>query len=196
MSKWSFVIPLIVLGPLVGACASASAKTVPAERPALVVPPPPPRVVETAPAPDPVPEPVADLPPPPAPIKPARPSRETTSRQQTVTPAEPKTGETVNPEPTPPPAAPAPPQPPLQLRTPQTADSTEAERAIRATMDRANSSLGAVNFNRLSNERKKAYNDAKLYLQQAEDALKQGNFVYGQNIANKAETLARELAGK
>jgi phage shock protein A len=53
-----------------------------------------------------------------------------------------------------------------------------------------------VNFNRLSNERKKAYNDAKMYLQQAEDALKQGNFVFAQNIANKAESLARELAGK
>ena len=196
MSKWSFLIPLILLGPLVGACASASAKTVPAERPALVVPPPPPRVVEPAPAPDPVPEPVADLPPPPPPIKSTRPARETTTRQQTATPAEPKPGETVNPEPPAAPAAPAPQQPPPQLRPPQTADSNEAERAIRATVERAKSSLGVVNFDRLSNERKKAYNDAKLYLQQAEDAVKQGNFVYGQNIANKAETLARELAGK
>ena len=48
----------------------------------------------------------------------------------------------------------------------------------------------------MNNERKKAYNDAKLFIQQAEDAIKQGNFVFAQGMANKAETLARELAGK
>ena len=52
------------------------------------------------------------------------------------------------------------------------------------------------NFGPLSNERKKAYNDAKLFLQQAEEALKQGNFAFAQGVATKAETLARELAGR
>jgi len=48
----------------------------------------------------------------------------------------------------------------------------------------------------LSNERKKAYKDAQLFLQQAEDALKDGNIVLAQAVATKAETLARELAGR
>lgn len=194
MTRWQFVIPLIVLAPLAAGCASASAKTAPAERPALMVPPPPPRVVEQAPAPDPVPEPVADLPPVPQPPRSTRPTRENTARQQPAAPAEPK-GSEVPPEPAAPAPAPTPQKAP-QLSTPQTADSNEAERAIRATAERANGSLRSVNFNQLSNERKKAYNDAKMYLQQAEEALKQGNFVFAQNIANKAETLARELAGK
>jgi len=53
-----------------------------------------------------------------------------------------------------------------------------------------------VNFAILSNERKKAYNDAKLLLQQAEDALKQGTLALAQAAATKGETLARELAGR
>jgi hypothetical protein len=48
----------------------------------------------------------------------------------------------------------------------------------------------------LSDVRKKAYNDAKLLLQQAEDALKEGNLAFAQGVASKAETLAKELAGR
>ena len=44
--------------------------------------------------------------------------------------------------------------------------------------------------------RKTAYNDAKLLLEQADDALKEGNMAYAQGLANKAETLAKELAGR
>src|SRR5262249_13243325 len=55
------VAPLIVLAPLigVGACVSASARSKPAE-PALIIPPPPPHVVPITP--EPVLEPVADVP--------------------------------------------------------------------------------------------------------------------------------------
>ena len=87
-------------------------------------------------------------------------------------------------------------QPAPQLRTPQTADTTEAERNVRTTIDRANKSLGGVNYAPLNNDRKKAYNDAKMFIQEAEEALKRGNFVFAQGVATKAETLARELAGK
>ena len=83
-----------------------------------------------------------------------------------------------------------------QLRTPQTADGTEAERTVRATLERAKRLLGTVNYNPLSNERKKAYNDAKAFIQQAEDALKQSNYVFAQSLSTKAETLAIELAGR
>jgi outer membrane biosynthesis protein TonB len=194
MRKLLFIISLVGLAASMAACASVSAKTNPAERPPLSVPPPPPRVIEPAPQPDPVPEPVADLPPPPAPSKPSRLTRETGPKQEPAKPAETKSGETTPTEP----PAPAPPvgQPAPQLRTLQTADSNEAEKNVRLTIDRATKSLAGVNYQPLNNERKKAYNDAKMFIQQAEEALKQGKFDFAQGVATKAETLARELAGK
>ena len=47
----------------------------------------------------------------------------------------------------------------------------------------------------LTNLRKKAYNDAKRFMDQAEEALKEGNLAFAQGVANKADTLAKELAG-
>jgi hypothetical protein len=67
---------------------------------------------------------------------------------------------------------------------------------VRTTIDSARGILNGVNFGPLSTARKKAYNDAKLFLQEAEEALKEGNLAYAQGVANKAETLAKELAGR
>ncbi|HTI36702.1 MAG TPA: hypothetical protein VL484_04010 [Vicinamibacterales bacterium] len=183
----------IVLVPLVGACASASAKTKPVELPPLAVPPPPPRVIEPVPAPEPGPEPVADLPPAPA-NHPVR-------QQPKETKEQPKAPETKPPADTPPaqpdtpPPAPVP-QPPAQLRTPATANDTEAENGIRGAIERGRNLLSVVNYAALSNERKKAYNDAKMLLDQAESALKQGNYTFAQGVASKGETLAHDLAGR
>jgi outer membrane biosynthesis protein TonB len=193
MRKLLLIISLVGVALLMAACASASAKAKPADRPPLSVPPPPARMIEPAPQPDPVPEPVPELPAAPVPTRTSRPPRDT-PRQEPAKPPETKSGEATVPEP---PAAAAPaPQPPPQLRTPQTADSGEAEKNVRSTIDRATKLLGGVNYAPLNNERKKAYNDAKMFIKQAEDASKQGNFMAAQGAANKAETLARELAGK
>jgi len=189
MKRLLLGVPLLGWLALASACATHVKAKAPIERPNLDVPPPPPRVVEPAPVPDTTPEPVPDLPPVPAPAKP-RP-------QPRPQPAEPKAD--AKPEQTPAESgtsAPMPPPNPPQLRTPQTADGTEAEKTVRTTIDRARNVLNTVNFNPLSNERKKAYNDAKAFIQQAEDAAKQGNYVFAQSLANKAETLATELAGK
>jgi outer membrane biosynthesis protein TonB len=189
MKRLLLGVPLLGWLALASACATHVKAKAPIERPNLDVPPPPPRVVEPAPVPDTTPEPVPDLPPAPAPAKP-RP-------QPRPQPAEPKAD--AKPEQTPAESgtsAPMPPANPPQLRTPQTADGTEAEKTVRTTIDRARNVLNTVNFNPLSNERKKAYNDAKAFIQQAEDAAKQGNYVFAQSLANKAETLATELAGK
>jgi outer membrane biosynthesis protein TonB len=179
------------LSPLVWGCTTLQAKKAPVERPALEVPPPPPRIVEPAPAPEPPPEPVPDLPPPSAaPPKPRPQPRPPTTEPK---PEPPK------PEPPPPDTTAAPPAAPPQvpqLRTPQTADGAEAEKNVRATIDRAKSTLGSVNYNGLSNERKKVYNDAKSFIQQAEDASRQGNFVLAQASATKAEVLAKEISGR
>jgi outer membrane biosynthesis protein TonB len=182
------VTALIVLVPLLAACASASAKTKPVEMPPMSVPPPPPRVIEPTPRPEPTPEPVADWPPAPT-AKPSRPARET--REPAKPEAKPPEAQEAPQQP-----APVPQPPPTQLRTPATANDTEAENAIRGSIDRGRNLLASVNFPMLSNERKKAYNDAKMFLDQAEAALKQGNYVFAQGVANKGELLPHDLAGR
>jgi len=167
-------------------CASVQAKG-PVDRPALIVPPPPARIVEPAEVP---PEPVSELPP--VSSGASRSARPTSPKSEPPKAAETKAGQ----DPTPPvePPPPAPSAPPAQLRTPQTADASSAAKAVRNTIDTARGILYGVNFGPLSNEQKKAYNDAKLFLQQAEEGLKEGNLAYAQGVANKAQTLARELA--
>ena len=185
---------MFVLAALTGACASSSAKSKPAE-PALVIPPPPPRVVPISA--EPVLEPVAEIPGATTPAasptsRTGRGSRETASRPQA---SEAKPEVKVEAEPAPPPVVPppAPTGPPPQLRT---ADSGGAEATIRATVDRARNILGNVDYRRLNTDLRKAYNDAKRFADQADEALKQGNVVFAQGVAVKAETLAKELAGR
>lgn len=175
-------------------CAAVQAKPKSSDAPPLNVPAPPPHVIE--PAPEPEPEPVNELPPAPTPPSGATrsPRREAPKPQASESKQpESKTEPPVEPAPAPPPAKP---EPSVQLRTPATADTSTVAKTVRATIDRAKSTLSSVNYGPLNNERKKAYNDVKLFIEQAEDALKQGNLVFAQSIANKAETLAKELGGR
>ena len=191
------ILPLV--GLLATACASAQAKGS-NETPALNVPPPPQHEIEL-------------------PAEPLEPVGEIPGTVPDTTPAPPRTGRPAAPRPQPgdakpekteppkpdTPAAPTTPEPAPglpppagspQLRTPQTADTSAAAKSVRTTIDRAKSTLSTVNLGIQTNERKKAYHDAELFLQQAEDALKDGNFVLAQAVATKAETLAKELAGR
>jgi len=183
MRKGLLALPLIAV--VATACASAQAKGKSEDRPALMVPAPPARIVEPAE----VVEPVPDLPSTPSPTgAPAPP------RAPRPTPTKPPTSE-ARPEAKPaepPPAEPAVPPPPPARPTPD----PNAAKAVRTTIDTARGILNGVNFGQLSNVRKKAHTDAKLLLQQAEDALKEGNLAFAQGVANKAETLAKELAGR
>ena len=181
-------------------CASTQAAAKPVDRPPLVVPAPPERIIEPAPV-DTTPEPVSDLPPPTSgagtPTPPRRAPREaapkpaaTDSKASDAKPGEVKPVD-------PPPVDPSPvANPPAQLRTPQTSDTSGTAKNVRTTIDAAQGLLNSVNYQPLSNARKKAYNDAKLFMQQAEDALKQGNLVFAEAVAGKAEKLAKELAGR
>lgn len=185
---------LVALLVPLAACASVRAK-VPADRPTLDVPPPPPRVIEAAVPPETEPEPVADLPPTPTspPARP-RPSRERETAKPEVKPEGPV--ETPAP-PQPVPAVPTP--PPSQLRTPGTADpagAAEAARQVNEVLGRANRMLGGVDYQTLKDERRKAYDQAKEFIQGAETALKEQNFVFARAQAEKAEKLARELQGR
>lgn len=187
--KKSVLLPIAV-SLLAGACASASAKS--KDVPVLNIPPVPPRVI--APSPEPAPEPVNDLPvvapmPPAAPSpRASRPAPRPQPEKQPEKPAE-----TVPDTPAPVPQPPA--QPAAQLRTPQSADSNAA-RTVQSTIDNARGMLKGVDYQRLNAERQKAYDDANQFIKEAETAMKQGNLVFAQGVATKAETLARELAGK
>jgi hypothetical protein len=190
---------LLAAGLLASACASTRAAA-PVERPPLEVPPVPPRIVEAAPAPDlGNPEPVADLPPekplPPTSPKP-RPSipRDTSRDNQR---AEAKPPDPLPPVADPAPAAAAPPQAAAPLiRTPATADAVASEREIREVMKKAQDGLNNVPFARLNGQRKKAYNEAKDFIDRAEVAIKATNFELAKELAGKAEKLANELQGR
>lgn len=193
-----WALPAIVGLSTLSGCASLSAKSKPTDLPPMNVPPPPPRQIE--PAPEPLPEPVPELPTTP-------PIASNTSRGGPRPPvsrppaADPKPATDPKPVEAPPVQEPAPvPQPPpapaAQLRTPQTADTSNAEKNVRSTLDRARGLLSNVDYRLLNHERKKAYDDSNRFIKQSEDALKEGNFVFAQAVAVKAETLAKELAGK
>jgi len=196
MRKLLIATPLVVLIPLLGGCASASATGRAADQPGLVIPPPPPHVVPITT--EPVLEPVGEIPTPTTAGTPsARANRGTRDPQPrpsgTDSRTEPKPGETTA---TPPPVAeppppPAPTVPPPQLRPVESAGS---EGAVRSSIDRARQILATVDYRKLPALRRKAYDDAKKFADQADEALKQGNVVFALGVAGKAETLAKELA--
>jgi hypothetical protein len=167
-----------------GACATASAK-VPADRPTLDVPAPPPRVIEPTPQPEPsTPEPVGELPPavPPNPRPKPAPNRDP---PRTDPKPEAPAAETV------PPVAPV--TPPPTLRKPGTADGAEAMRQVREVLDRANKTLGSIDYRRLNKDRREQYDTAKNFITQSEDALKKSTFEIARKLADKADQIAKEL---
>jgi outer membrane biosynthesis protein TonB len=184
------VVLLLVACVLTVAAASACAKAKPltvADGPPLAMPAPPHRVFappeEPIPVQAPPPE-VADAEPPkPAPRPPARP--------RTAPPAE-----AARPEPEPPPVAASPaPEPPRELRAAPSAADAAAERQVRDLLARAGRDLMRVDYRKLSNEGRSQYDQAKRFVQQAEDALKERNFVFASTLADKAAMLASQLGG-
>ena len=169
----------------VAACAKAKPVVV-ADGPALAMPLPPSRVFvpveEPIPVQAPPPE-VADAEPPkPAPPRPARPR--------------PVPAEAAKPEPEPPPVAAAPaPEPARELRAAPSAADATAERQVKDLLSRASRDLNRVNYQRLSNEGRSQYDQAKRFAQQAEEALKERNFVFASTLADKAAMLASQLGG-
>ena len=186
-------VVVCAIASVMAGCATTRAQT-PTARPALEVPPVPPRVIEPAPAPvPPLPEPVvSDLPTPPPPTAKPRPPRDTPARD-TQKP-EPKPTETPTPEQTTGNAQPAAP-PVAPLRTARSGDGAQAERQIRDTLGRANGILARVDYRKLTPERKKAYDQAKQFIEGSEAFLKESNFEAARELADKAETFAKQLQG-
>ena len=183
------LLMLALLLPL-GACASARAQVQPEDHPALEVPPVPPRHIEPLPVEAPTIELVTDLPV--SPPSPPRPRPATSREPNNKTAADPK-GES-KPETSTDPATPAaPPVPPL--RPQGSAEGPELQRQIRESLDSAQKVLNSVDYQSLNDERRANYDYAKSFIKQAEEALKANNLTSAKSLAERAETIAKLLAG-
>lgn len=164
---------LFVLLTLVPACAAQARSPIVHEP--LDVPPVPPRVI--VPEIEEVPLPDAD----PAAPRPA-PHRTDAAPKPADKPADPpKTQEPPRTEDVP------------RVRTPQMANNEQADRDVRAIMARAQGMLERVPYGPLSNPAKQQYDTARRFIAQADRALRIRNYVFARNLADKAETLARQL---
>ena len=178
--RWLLVaVPIALTG-----CTHAQAKTTP-DMPALEMPAPPPRDVEPHEVEPPVPVPLVAEPARTAPSRPRPPVRE---------PAKP------DPPKVEPPAVEAPkpvddsPKPTLQT-TPTMAEG-EVERGIRASLARAGADLNRIDYRGLNADARTQYDTAKRFVRQANEAMRAKNLVFAKNLADKAATLAAQLAGR
>jgi hypothetical protein len=178
----------IALAVMLSAACTSRGPRVVEDRPPLVVPPVPTRTIEppAVAAPEPA-EPPAD--PPPAPVpplnKPKPPTREAKPEPaKPEVPAEAGTA-TVNP---PPPVAP--------LRTPTSPVGPEAARQIREILIRAQSILNNVDYQKLTADRRGAYDLAKSAITSAEEALKKDDLLLARSFAERADVIAKQLEGR
>jgi hypothetical protein len=185
-----------LLGGLASGCAHASAN-VAAVTPSLDVPAPPPRAIEatttdvpqTVGSPEGVPPSGIDelnraLPP--------RAPRATAPRADLPRTVEPPRSDVVADAPKPDERA----QVSSPLQSTPTQREGEVEAGIRADVRRATENLNRVDYRLLSADARDQYNGAKTLIQLAEEALRARNLVFAKSLAEKAGTLAAQLAGR
>jgi histone H3/H4 len=162
------------------ACGSrARAETVP-DGPPLAVPLPPAHAIAI--------EQVAEAPPPEPPAPEPAPPEPRPATTVTRTPAPRET-----PAPVAAPPAPAAQQPPAEAPAVRATASAADEQRVRELLKKATTDLGNVNYQRLSKEGKSQYDQSKKFSDEAQQAIKEKNFVYALTLADKAATLAAEL---
>jgi outer membrane biosynthesis protein TonB len=192
MTKYFSLLVLVAL--LASGCARAQAAKTTPDGPPLDVPAPPPRDVELggtelAPTPVPLPQEPARNAPPTTRVRPTAP------RENRPDPPKPEA-----PKVEPPPEAPKPPteesKPPSTLQTKPASEEGEVERTIRLALTRATNDLNRVDYRTLNTEARAQYDSAKLFIRQAEDLVRQKNMMFAKTIADKAATLAAQLAGR
>jgi outer membrane biosynthesis protein TonB len=186
------VLLLCVASVVLSGCTRAQAKITP-DTP-LDMPAPPPRDVEPA----------ENEPLPPVPLA-QEPAHNTPPRTRPAAPREPSRPEAPKPEPPkpettppvePPPQVEEPPKPPVTLQTtPPTAEG-EVERAIRAAITRANLDLNRIDYRALNADARTQYDTAKRFIRQADEAMQTKNLVFAKSVADKAATLAAQLASR
>ena len=173
----------LLAGVSASACVRAQAKA-PEVMPGLATPEPPERVI----VPTPVAEPSEPTPSPPATPAP-RPQTPVASSRPERTPPVPSTPAAV----TPPPAPPADPAP-VQLLQTTTLNPTEVEKEIHLQLQAAQRDLDRVKTRQLSADALKQYDAAKGFIRQAEDTMKAKNLALARTYADKAASLASQLA--
>ena len=173
----------------VSGCVHAAAKSAP-DMPALEMPAPPPRDVEPAEVEPPAPVPLA-----------TEPARNPSARARPAPPRpEPPKAEPPKPEPLPPvviePKPEEPPKPPTTLQTTPATAEGEVERGIRVSLQRATTDLNRIDYRALNRDARTQYDMAKRFVSQAEDAIRTKNLLFAKNFAEKAATIAAQLAGR
>jgi hypothetical protein len=185
MPVFAFCILHFALVGLVSACsARVKADTVPVG---------PPLAVPVAPAHEIAIEQVAEAAPP---EEPPAPEPTTPSPKPVITKPQPRTqprAETASPPTTPPAVAPPPQAEAATVRATPAAGSAAEERKVRDLLFRASESLKKVPYDKLSTEGRAQYDQSKRFSGDAEQAIKERNFVYALTLAEKAATLASEL---
>jgi hypothetical protein len=87
-------------------------------------------------------------------------------------------------------------RPSATLQTTPANREGEESRRIQELMSRANENLRRVDYNRLSAGARTQYNQARQFVKLAEDSLATRNLVFALTCADKAATLAAQLAGR
>jgi len=185
LAPWALSLALCAFAAAGCAKAQASAPAGPPREwpqpPERVLAPVEEPVTASAPAPEtPPPAPVATTPrtPPRPPVRRAEPER-----PETPPPAAAATT----------PAAP-PAEPPRELRPNTPSGDAAAERDVRDKLARAARDLGRVDYGKLNADARSQYEQSKRFTEQAQQALKDRNFVFASTLADKAAALAAGLA--
>lgn len=183
---------LVLISLFASACLTTRAAD--AKREPLVVPPAPPRVIAPAQEPE-EPRPVSE----PEPVPPLpRASRTVREAPRSETKPAPAAETAPAPGPTesesavtPPPTA-----PPPELRTVETPDEAKALQLLNETISRAGRTLSTIDYRALPRPSQIQYDMAKRFIEQSEEAMKTRNYTAAQLMAEKAATIAKELAGR
>lgn len=192
-------LPFCLLALANAGCLRLFARTAP-EMPPLEVPAPPPRAVETADSEAPPPgtlveAPTPSLPPGAVTAAASRPrgAVATTPKPDAakVEPPKPEAGPVAE---LPPPEPPRPAAGTLQTAPPER--EAELEKNIRELLGRADGTLSRIDYRKLNDDARLQYDQAKRFSEQAKDALRAKNLPYAFNLADKAATLAAQLAGR
>lgn len=187
---WLLIVCVVQAALFAGACAKARAETAP-DGPPLEMPAAPPRVLAPVDPPPPIAVTVPETPP----VVEQRPPVRPPVRRANGTPAEAE----ARPEPPPPaPVAAQPPPEPVptetrELRAAPSSNAVDAERGVRELLTRAARDINRVDYGKLSADGRSQYEQSKRFSQQAEQALRDRNFVFAATLADKAATLATEL---
>jgi hypothetical protein len=180
---------VVVLMTVASGCRHPQAKATP-EMPPLEMPPPPPRDVQ--PNEVEAPQPVG---------LPTEPARNAPVRTRPSPPARAEAPKVEPPKPEAPPVEPPKPvdepvKPPTTLQTTPATAEGEVERGIRSSLQRANSDLNRIDYRALNVDARTQYDQAKRFVQQADEAIRTKNLVLAKAIADKAATIAAQLAGR